>query len=246
MDAVRALKLGSALMALGVMHVSCGGEVGSGSAAGGSGGVAESRGGETSAGAGAAGEALGGLGGGATGEAGSKPGSAGAGGVSGSGDEELGGAGSHQNGPACADAQDRAHCDYWSDGPCVFEDEVCLCDVSDFSGGFDVFSWSCFPRGCPATPPGPQRCTGTTPGVTELECEYGDRVCTCDAPLGELGSWSCPMVCPSARPSEHEPCAPSALTPNSPDDRCTYDSGTCQCVYVNPHAFAAEWRCVDN
>jgi len=249
----RTLEVGAGLLASALMFASCSGGVHTGPASGGEGGVATSGGGEPSAGAGAAGEAPTSLGGRAMGEAGGKHGSVGAGGVveaggaAGHNDESLGGAGDAGSGPECAGARDGDSCNGWDDGPCVSDIDVCLCDVSDFRNGFDVFSWRCFPRGCPAMPPGPQQCTTTTRGLTQTKCEYGDRVCTCDAQLGWTSSWKCPMVCPGVRPPNHQPCAPSALTPNSPDDKCTYDSGTCQCQYLTPQwNYDAEWMCADN
>jgi len=94
-------------------------------------------------------------------------------------------------------------------------------------------------------PLGPQTCTTTTRHLTQTKCEYGERVCTCDAQLGSTSLWKCPMVCPSVRPPNHEPCAPSGFTLD--DDTCTYDSGTCQCKYLTPQwNFDAERMCADN
>jgi hypothetical protein len=304
---MRILKLVSGLMALGLIHASCGGDVDSSWPTGGGGGVGlglaggERSTGGTADGSGAAAEPLSSSGGVAVGEGGSRtcpagaggvgPGLAGgersmggtadvsgaageplistggasrgeggsqlglagvggaaeAGGVSGGVGEELGGAGWGGNGPECAGARDRDSCDDWDSGPCVFDTEVCLCDVSAFFHGLDVFSWRCYPRSCPPLPPGPRLCTTATREVTQIKCEYGDRVCTCDASLGETSSWKCPMVCPSVRPAEHAVCTTSDLGPNSPADRCTYDSGTCQCQYISPASnYDAEWRCTDN
>jgi len=86
----------------------------------------------------------------------------------------------------------------------------------------------------------------TTPEVSQIQCQYGDRACTCETELGLMSEWRCPMVCPSARPAEHDPCVPSGIF-TSDDDTCTYDTGSCVCQFVNPSRNdAAEWTCTDN
>jgi len=179
---------------------------------------------------------------GGSGEAGHEQGLAGTDGAD-AGAAGVGGAGG--NAAECADAQNGAHCDNSEGVACVLESEVCLCDVTDNRGGYDVFTWVCVPRGCPETLPGPRGCMTTTLEVSQIQCHYGDRSCTCETELGMLSEWRCPMVCPSARPAEHDPCVPSGIF-TSDDDTCTYDTGSCVCRLVDPlKNDAAAWTCTD-
>lgn len=175
------------------------------------------------------------------------------GGAAGSGGEPSGesGAGFVNNGPECADVHNDAiwYCENWGQA-CLFDAEVCVCELVGLVVGLpvdvDFFDWRCYSRACPSSLPGPQRCIGTTGSDSPVTCAYGERSCTCDAELGEEGYWECPIVCPTSRPANHEPCVPSSHWTQSPQNTCTYDNSTCYCAFISVRdADGAEWTCTD-
>jgi hypothetical protein len=152
---------------------------------------------------------------------------------------------------ACASVRERDYCEQWVADTCVFDSEVCLCELTGYRGTSldndfdDVYTWVCYPRGCPSMLPGPASCTTTKRDGTGLECKYGERACTCSAQLGEKSNWVCPMVCPSVLPADHDACIKSSIDPGG--DTCTYDSGSCDCRFIDPAKNNdAEWTCTDN
>jgi hypothetical protein len=161
-------------------------------------------------------------------------------------DEQLGFGGLGEGGSAerCADVRPGDSCGW--DDPCVFQRAVCVCEAYAVDrDGNDYMHWSCIPRGCPAELPGPDRCITTAPGISTLTCDYGARSCECEAWAGEPNRWSCPMVCPTSRPAEHEPCKRNDFGPSDPEDSCTYGSTTCTCTSINDSIVDAEWRCTN-
>lgn len=257
---MRVIRLGGVLVVLGLLHASCGGKSTSPPEA--QSGGATSHGGETPTGpaprsgtgpstggkqtsrgetgdvTGAAGEPIASIGGhyedlagaGGTGTSGGTAGT----------DPVEGGAGGVP--PECATAHQKGYCEYFDSGPCVVDDQVCICDVAGIDrSGLDYFEWRCYPRACPAEPPNEQLCTAPTQNGPPHTCPYGDQTCTCDAEFGDIRVWNCRPTCPDITPVEHQPCIAS----DSQHD-CSYDTGTCHCAYVNPGStYDAEWTCSD-
>lgn len=211
-------KLAGGLISLGLLHASCG-EIGLDSPAGGRGGVAPPSGlggaapanggapsestdpdvgghGPNAGQGGAAGERLTPSGGAPTGQAGDKQVPTGAGGAG----QGIGAAGAAADGevdnlPECGDVRPGRGCDPWPVQACVSDTEICACLEYGRPGPptDQYYLWSCAPRGCPPTPPEPktQECIGETWNYSRFTCEYGDRVCVCEATREQVGFWKC-------------------------------------------------------